>query len=432
MTQVSSKEINKVFYTTPRDGYMKDNLWIKRKEEEYLNSILDDLGVSVCIDGPTGTGKSSLAITMLKKKKLNHILIQVTKNMTWKDFCRRLLNGKVNNSNNAINIGVDIGVEKGLPLFKIHWGLNSTDNSLEDLELEDKIINRMTDVNICEFLYSKQVSLLIDDFERASDEILSNIGEMCKLLTESFISEKSKLIIVGTDDIYRRLTKFNISLEGRLKELSIGTVDNKTDSWKFLNDGFSKLNLRHPTQEYFNRTKGVTKEDVTECSLACYDAADGLLKSLNELGKEIVKNASVNQRISKATIINVSKKYLENNIRKFNQDFPIFTTLLKRNTFAKMIAIYFYENGIGKIHNWEEIYNKINVKVDEAQIENAICELVDINFLTRTGYNGETLFVTNPTFAHTVGVILSKTERYEIPKAFISENGQLVLPLFKK
>lgn len=200
MSKPNSAEINKVFYTTPRDGYKKGNLWIKRKEEEVLTSLLDDLGTSICIDGPTGTGKSSLAITTLKKKKVNYLLIQVTKNMTWKDFCYKLLNAKIT-KNSEIDLGVDAGIDKGLPLFKVHFGIKSTSSKIEDIEYEEKVLERMTDDKICEILYDKKILLLIDDFERASDEILSNVGEMCKLLTESYVSDKAKLVIVGTDNI---------------------------------------------------------------------------------------------------------------------------------------------------------------------------------------------------------------------------------------
>ncbi|MBA7572620.1 hypothetical protein ES708_14403 [subsurface metagenome] len=153
--------------------------------------------------------------------------------MTWRDFCRKLLNAKVN-KNISVDFGVDTGIEKGLPLFKIHFGFKSNNNSIENLEYEENIINRMTDDIICEILHNRKITLLIDDFERASYEIFSNVGEMCKLLTESYISDKTRLVIVGTDDIYRRLTKFNKALEGKLKELSLGTIDNKNESWNFL------------------------------------------------------------------------------------------------------------------------------------------------------------------------------------------------------
>jgi len=425
-------EIKKVFYTTPRDGYKKGNLWIKRKEENYLSSLLDEIGTSICIDGPTGTGKSSLAITTLKKKKFNFLLIQVTKNMTWKNFCLKLLNSKVN-ENNVIDLGPNASHNKEIPLFMTHYGIKPKSKKIENFDHEEKILDRLTDDSICEVLHKNETSIIIDDFERASGEILSNIGEMCKLLTESYVSDKVKIVIVGTDDIYRRLTKFNKALEGRLKELSLGAIDNKNESWNFLLQSFDKLHLIHPALELKKKYKGgITAHDVNECKNACYEAADGLLKSLNELGQEIAKSATINRRVSKSLILQISRNMLERNIRRHNNDYPKLSVAIQRNTIVKDIIIYLFKKGIGRIHNWQDISESFTDGTDETHIENAICELVEIDFITRTGYDGEVLFVTNPTLAHTIGVAICNPNKYKVPKAFVLKNNQYVLPLNKK
>ncbi len=431
MNNFNSNEISRTFFTTPRDGYGKGNLWIKRKEENRLSLLLDNLGESVCIDGPTGTGKSSLAITILKQKKIDFILVQVTKNMSWSDFCRKIFNSKIN-ENNSFETGLETSIEKGLPLFNLHFGFNSERNSLENLEYEEKLIEKMTDDKICNILYTHKLSLLIDDFERASDEILSNIGEMCKLLTESYISNKTRLVIVGTDDIYKRLTYFNKSLEGRLKELSLGTIENKSESWAFLTHGFDRLNLKHPEYEYKKKIGSISVEDIRLCKDACYDAADGLLKSINELGSEIARHATPSRRISKATILEVSKKLLERNITRFNQYYPKVFKIISQSVIAKNIIITLYTSGIGQIHNWDDISNTLGESVDSKQIEDAICQLVEIDFLTRTGYNGEVLFVTNPTLAHTIAAVVNNPEKYSVPRSFMINNNQFVLPFLNK
>jgi hypothetical protein len=422
-----SSEIGRTFYTTPRDGYKEGNIWIKRKEEEKLNSLLDNLSISICVDGPTGTGKSSLAITILKQRKIDFILVQVTQNMTWKDFCKLLLNAKVN-SNTAVNHISESSIEKNIPLFKTHFGFRSNENSRDNFEYEEKVIAQMTDHVICDILYKKKITLLIDDFERANTEILTNVGEMCKLLTESFVSMKTRLVIVGTDDIYYRLTKFNKSLEGRLKELSLGTIDTKNESWQFLNKGFDKLKLKHPEAELKLRIGSTKVEDIRICKEACYDAADGLLKSLNELGGDIARQATVNGRISKATILEVSKEYLERNIKKFTRDYPRIFKCIGQDAVVKDIIIYLYKRGIGKIHSWDEIVTSLSSSLEAMQIENAICQLVEIDFLTRTGYNGEILFVTNPTLAHTISSVINNPTKYSVPNSFVFRNNQYVLP----
>jgi hypothetical protein len=192
MSRPFSKHITKVFYTTPRDGYKTGNLWIKRREEDMLHSLLEAIGVSVCIDGPTGTGKSSLAITVLKQKKINFLIVQVTQNMSWKEFCQRLLSLSIyNNSDSNRNPNIE-----ALPIFKKHFGISDS-YSISDLDLEEKIISRLNDHEICNLLHKSELTLVIDDFERASPEILSYVGEMCKLFTLSYISAKAKLVIIG-------------------------------------------------------------------------------------------------------------------------------------------------------------------------------------------------------------------------------------------
>lgn len=428
MSKPTSAQINRTFYTTPRDGYKKGSIWIQRDEEKVLSSYLEDLGTSICIDGPTGTGKSSLAITTLKKRKVKYLLVQVTKNMSWEGFCLRLLHTKIKD-NSSVDLGLDTGIDKGLPVFKLHLGINNTSNELNNLELEEKILDRMTDDMICEVLYKRKLSLLIDDFERASDEVLSNIGEMCKLLTESYISQNTKLIIVGTDDIYKRLTTFNKSLENRLKEVSLGTIDNKSDSWKFLINGFDKLKLKHPVYELNKGIKNITSDQVINCREGCYDAANGLLKSLNELGRAIVKTASSNSRLSLYEINKISKNTIEKNIRRFNKSYPAISNLIQENDVVRDVIKHLFNNKIGRIHNWHEIIESLAEDHDQNQIENAICQLVDIDFITRTGWDGEVLFVSNPTLAHTLGVVFTKPDKYRVPKAFLDRNNQLVLPL---
>ncbi|GET31623.1 hypothetical protein PbJCM13498_04860 [Prolixibacter bellariivorans] len=400
-----------------------------RTEEKILEQLTDQLGVNICIDGPTGTGKSSLALTVLKRKKINFLLIQITTNMTWKDFCLNLLRAK-KNENSTLKTSIDAGLDKGLPVFKVHFGITSNDNSLENLELEEKTVASFTDHKICEIMKEENITLLIDDFERASDEILTNIGEMCKLLTESYVNKNARLIIVGTDDIFRRLINFNKSLENRLKEISLGTIANRQQSWRFLTQGFDKLNISHIEKEF---KKGyATKEDLGICKQYCYEAANGLLKSLNELGLEIALKGENRTRISKADIVNTCKKYPPNNVKRFVNIFPKLAAVINNNDIVKEVLLYLYQEGIGQIHNWDSISNHFYNVYEFEQVENAICELVDADFLTRTGYNGEVLFVTNPTLAHTLAVVMTYPDKYRAPNSLKNNEGQLVIPFKNK
>lgn len=75
------KSVGKVFRIYPRIGTDKNTIWVHRKREEssLLDLILTD-GKSICLDGPSGVGKTSLALTTLEMSKCPFVEIQITKN----------------------------------------------------------------------------------------------------------------------------------------------------------------------------------------------------------------------------------------------------------------------------------------------------------------------------------------------------------------
>jgi len=209
--------VGEVFNTLPRNGVDKETFWMPRKQLEVnLLQELEAPGVHVCIDGPTGTGKTSLAKTVLMKNSIPHRLIQITMNMTWIDFCFNIIKEPIINNKNNFSANIEFGVNRGLPsaLFKLAVGKEGS--NLDDRELKKRIGESITEDVICQLMATHDVTLFIDDFERASKELVERISDMCKLLTESHISRNAKLLIVGTDDIYTRLTLANKSLEDRV------------------------------------------------------------------------------------------------------------------------------------------------------------------------------------------------------------------------
>jgi hypothetical protein len=80
--------IDQLFGSRPRDGNQKGALWHRRaKIETRLSQLISARSQSICIDGPTGSGKSSLAITVFSKINQRYIWIPIVNNMMWPDFC---------------------------------------------------------------------------------------------------------------------------------------------------------------------------------------------------------------------------------------------------------------------------------------------------------------------------------------------------------
>lgn len=420
-----------VFNTLPRDGNDKSTIWLVRKTlEENLEQMLDFSGVHICIDGPTGTGKTSLAKTVLQRKNIKHILVQITKSMSWNDFCFQIIK-KPKGPNPSFFTTFELGIEKGLPTVKTKFGVKTRESKLSYEELRDKISKTLTENLICEVMSKKNVTLFIDDFEKASAEIVQRIADMCKLLTESYVSKYAKLMIVGTDDIYKRLVGSDLSLEERLEEISIGTISKKNDSWHFLRMGFNKLDIENPSADY--KKKYIDKKKLLECVDGVYEAANGLPKSLNVLGREICMRARWDRkRVSAADVINVSREMPKRNLKKFRGKFPEIIKCAENNIVVSHILEYFYRKGIGQIHKWNDIVTSLEPRYSEEQIDNAIMELFDVRFLMRTGFHNDILYVINPTLAHTLGVVASNPDRYDAPRFLFNKSGQLTLPFLKK
>jgi len=120
------------------------------------------------------------------------------------------------------------------------------------------------------------------------------------------------------------------------------------------------------------------------------------------------------------------KKYLN----KFRGEFPKIIECVEKNITVRDALMYFFEKGIGQIHQWNDIATNLEYNHDEEQINNAIVELIKVDFLTRTGYHKDVLYVNKPTLAHFLGVILSEPKKYNAPKKIREYSKQLNLPFF--
>jgi len=357
---------------------------------------------------------------------MKYSLVQVTEDMDWPGFVRRVIEPP-DNSENKISAELELGIAKGLPTGKLNVSLGSSQRESDKHELLDKISKSWAEHDVCRAMAYENTALFIDDFESAIPELARRIASMGRLLTQSYVSQDAKLIIVGADDVYRRLYEYKPTLKGRLEQISIGTLARKQDSWKFLQLGFEALGLSHPANDIY-----ATKADNAECMEAVYEAADGLPKSLNELGRDISLKGEGRKRVTPADVKKVASRMPEVNLRLYRGEFPNIIKCVERNTVVQRVLAYLYEVGIGHIHYWDDVLIELRNDFDEAQVENALCELVDVEFLVRTGLSGEVLYCSKPNLAHTLGVVTKNAAKYNIPRSLYGDNGQLVFDFLKR
>lgn len=407
--------VGRVFNTRPRIGVAKDTVWLPRtKATVRFAEASQRPGAHVCLHGPTGAGKTSLALTHLIRTDIPYASVQVTESMTWSDFCRLLI-GKTTNNETSLSGELEIGIDKALPVLKLRVGLADKHRLSDDATAMTSLATTWTEHDVAENMCRLNATLLVDDVERASDGLIARLADLCKLLTQSYIQQNAKLVLIGSGDVYQKLYRHNPALEERLLDVRLGAFRYPSDSWKFMMLGFEKLKLRHPGNSRFPDQQKLSPV----CKDAVWEAADGLPKSVNRLGQEIALRAGNKKGINADDILRASKDMSEEHWIEHGQQFPRVLDLLERDLVARSVIKYFYEVGIGRVHQSPDIVRRLEADATRSgcsssskRIEQAIDDLVSVDFLVRTGKSGEIVFAKHPTAAHTLGVVMRDPSRF--------------------
>lgn len=243
MTSDSSwgRRAGNVFYTGPRDGCNTSSVWLPRISLEKTLEQLIGSRSHVCIDGPTGTGKSSLAITVLNRCRVPFSSVQLTQKMSWRTFCRGIV-GCEGNAEKSFSAEFSGGLKNGLPDlgFKLSAGIKGKPS--DRIDYLKKLVDDWDEGDVCQAMADNNITLLVDDLERPeSNELITRLADMAKLFTQSHIAPNARIIFVGTGDVYSRLYAANNALEGRIKEVSVGTLSEKNESWTYIIRGLEYI-----------------------------------------------------------------------------------------------------------------------------------------------------------------------------------------------
>ncbi len=428
-----NERINHVFTTRPRNGAEKGILWVERKDEQKKFSSYLAQEDHICIDGPTGSGKSSLVATKLYGLKQKHIAIQLSRKLTWEQFCTRLVDPKYVNTN-SIGAELEIGVDKGLPTGKLSFSLGSSGSDNDDIDYLIKQSKTWTEHDLCKKLQEADIPLILDDVERCNDDLLERLSDAARIQFQSYPSKKGKMVFIGAGGIMPRLIKANKSLGHRINHISLGAFEDMNYSWHFLLEGFNSLGMRHPAN---SRYKDQIKQRDT-CVKMTYYAADGLPKSLNRLGKNIAISSGEGRHANASTIINESRQMFLENWRNYSTIYTSIANLLKSDQIAGKIVKLIWKRGMGAVIETDYLRENIvdkktpgDKRIKNDEFESSLSHLIDLDFITLSGKSRDTVFATDPASAHTFGVAMHNPSLFIGAKELMSGLQQLEIDFSK-
>ena len=322
---------------------------------------------------------------------------------------------------------IKFGVRKFLPEFSFQRE-RGRDRDFVYRVVDLEVTAKEFDLHkLAHVLATLDVVLILDDFEKASLDLQERVADLAKLLTDTFRARHARILFVGTHDIYRRILKSDISLSARVKQVSVGTLEHQGNSWNYLSRGFEHLGFYYP-----GKTKFEGRYPLKEVIATVYESANGLLKSLSDLGKSIATRVN-GKTVSEAAIMKECKALLHSSIRDYESQLPGFVNDIVNSPGKKLLMKWLFKEGVGKIHNLDTLKMKVGeAQLPEDQIIRAYDDLKAQEFLVQIGLrdHDRTFYVNDPRFTHVFGVICTHYAKYGIDKEICRLTGQLELPFY--
>ena len=346
----AAAKLSDVFNTHPTAG-LNNQLWFQREAlERDLAYALGNTRQHVCIDGPSGTGKTSLAQRVLTANKRPFIMLQVWKGMTWPQFCRRFVDipETTKRSSRVALKGVLDLFRPGLSGEIQHSISPSAKNSYDLLRSQSET---WTPIDVGLWLERNRLSLIVDDFENASGELLTNIAALSKLIGQTCAG---RIIVIGTDDILLRLVRENTSLPSRVSEVTVGGLGGVSESAAFLTNKFKMLGVHTPFTD-----KSTSRELRSDLAQRIYDAASGLLKELNELGLQLGREISRDSKwLTEGSIRAVCAKITRDKYTNHRKKITAIITAIERHSDLRDVMIFLAKRGAAEISSVAEIQDE--------------------------------------------------------------------------
>lgn len=389
-----AREIGDRFSTQPIIGVHNQGLWFKREAlERDLAYGLGNVTQHICVDGPSGTGKTSLAQHVLVSHQTPFISVQVFQDMTWAHFCRNFV--EIPKRSKSVKT---IGAQGALSLFRgasASADLRYTEEYCEkdSLELLLSMASAWTPSDVGRWLEINGITLIVDDLEHASQELNMRLASLCKLMGQS---HSGKVILIGTDDVLLRLLSENPSISGRITEITVGGLASPVESASFLMGKFKAMDVRTPL------TSNASKIDKEKVVNYIYDAANGLMKELNELGTRMGREVSVAGNLSVKAISKVCLDVIREKRFDTRKELKQLIRIVGSSADTIEIVNFLSSRGASAITYVAEIQDQLIGKWTDDQIQSTLEILTDHDVVTVTGAARKRVFFRNPTMLNAI------------------------------
>lgn len=413
---VWSEKVSKVFNAKPLIAEEGDTRWIPRNEEKKLRSAIASHGIHACLYGPSGSGKTSLAKTTLARmgrRGKKHIYVRINNSTTWTSFKSQIIENKQAKVDTDSPTGVKLGLKNLLPYIEFSGVLE--ESSLRSANERTKIVELLNLSTLAQILVDAQICLVVDDVNFAKDDLLRDLTDLAKEITDHPDESPAKIIFVGADDIFLRIIKTEPSLKDRVDEIALGSIEDQESVnsqikrdlvWKFISDGLQQLGLNRPDAD-----KYISKDHLAICLRSVEHAADGLPKSIVRLGRTIAEKSKSQSRVTVSDITQSADEMTRRNFQYYRANYRTLIEHLRKDKLLPDICIWMFENGASRIHLVEQVAEDLRDVTSYFLIEESLRALESLNFIVLTGSSNNVFFARDPLLAHTLGVALSFPEK---------------------
>ncbi|MBQ0771979.1 MAG: ATP-binding protein [Sphingomonadales bacterium] len=420
----TAQRLSELFSTQPVSG--DSSIPWKRREgiERELSFALGIRDKHVCVDGPSGSGKTSLVQRILVREKVPFIHIQISSDWDWPAFTRQFIDipsatseKSESYSKGFLNIfkpGIEVGAHKMQEY-----------NRLDALNIIDKESSLWNSSDLSEWIEKSELVLVVDDLEQASEEILDKLAAVSKRLGQSSVG---KVVFIGIDDVMKKLLSRNTSLNRRMIEITVGGLANVGESSSFIFDKFKEVGILTP-----NTDAKVSATDAQICRDMIYDAANGLMKDLNDLGMSLARSAENRTRLSVADIKKGCRKFIDDVRRSNRQRILGISRVLQMNPSYLDVFGFLIQKPSSSIIAFADISQYLSGAYREEEIESALDFLSSEGIVAVTGVEEIKVFFRDPPLFNCIRIHLLRGKDYgwDLQKnpSFLPTFGQLTLGL---